>query len=87
MITRRHLLHTAGAGAAIAATGGLSKFAQAASAAGELTPGVQRMIERLGDLPSQREVWGEAAGRRADARARAALPRAAPLSGRASDLA
>jgi sulfite dehydrogenase len=40
MVTRRHLLQTAGAGTTLVATGGLSELAHAASAAAELTPGV-----------------------------------------------
>ncbi len=40
MITRRHLLGTAGAGAALAMSGALPKFSQAEAAIAELTPGV-----------------------------------------------
>src|SRR3954471_17071994 len=59
MITRRHLLHSAGAGAAFAATGGLSEFAHAASAAGELTPGVPSGVASyitMGSLPGKKPL-------------------------------
>jgi DMSO/TMAO reductase YedYZ molybdopterin-dependent catalytic subunit len=60
MITRRHLLQTAGAGAAFAATGiSLPKLAEAASAAGELTPGVPGGISSyvtMGTLPGKKPL-------------------------------
>src|SRR5664279_1463408 len=40
MITRRHLLGTAGAGAALGVSGFLPKFSQAEAAIAELTPGI-----------------------------------------------
>src|SRR4051794_31812324 len=59
MITRRHLLHSAGAGAAFAATGGLPEFAYAASAVGELTPGVPSGVGSyitMGSLPGKKPL-------------------------------
>jgi len=59
MITRRHLLQTAGAGAALAATGGLAELAHAQSAAGELTPGVPEGIKSyitMGTLPGKKPL-------------------------------
>jgi DMSO/TMAO reductase YedYZ molybdopterin-dependent catalytic subunit len=60
MITRRHLLQTAGAGAAFAATGiSFSELAQAASAASELTPGVPAGIAsyvQMGTLPGKKPL-------------------------------
>jgi len=60
MITRRHLLQTAGAGAAFAATGmSLSDFAFAASAEGELTPGVPEGISSyitMGTVPGKKPL-------------------------------
>ncbi len=60
MITRRHLLQTAGAGAAFAATGvSLSEFAYAASAAPELSPGVPGGIASyvtMGTLPGKKPL-------------------------------
>jgi acyl-CoA synthetase (AMP-forming)/AMP-acid ligase II len=59
MITRRHLLQTAGAGAAVAVSGLSSKFAEAeaASAASELSPGVPAGISSyvtMGTLPGKK---------------------------------
>jgi len=60
MITRRHLLQTAGAGAAFTATGvSLSDAAQAASAASELTPGVPGGVSSyvsMGTLPGKKPL-------------------------------
>jgi len=59
MITRRHLFQTAGAGAAFAATGGLSELAHAASAAAELSPGVPQGIGSyvtMGTLPGKKPL-------------------------------
>ena len=60
MITRRHLLQTAGAGAAFTATGmSLSDTAQAASAASELTPGVPAGVSSyvsMGTLPGKKPL-------------------------------
>jgi len=59
MITRRHLLQTAGAGAALAASGGLAELAHAQSAAGELTPGVPEGIKSyitMGTLPGKKPL-------------------------------
>jgi len=60
MITRRHLLQTAGAGAAFAATGmNLTDLAFAASAEGELTPGVPEGISSyvtMGTLPGKKPL-------------------------------
>ena len=60
MFTRRHLLQTAGAGAAFAATGmSLPKIAEAASAASELTPGVPGGIASyvtMGTLPGKKPL-------------------------------
>src|SRR6185312_4790034 len=60
MITRRHLLQTAGAGAAFTATGvSLSDAAQAASAASELTPGVPAGVSSyvsMGTLPGKKPL-------------------------------
>jgi sulfite dehydrogenase len=59
MITRRHLLQTAGAGAAFAATGMSLSEAFAASAEGELTPGVPKGIGSyvtMGTLPGKKPL-------------------------------
>jgi DMSO/TMAO reductase YedYZ molybdopterin-dependent catalytic subunit len=59
MITRRHLLSTAGASAAFAATGGLAELAHAATAAAELTPGVPSGIGSyvtMGTLPGKKPL-------------------------------
>ena len=60
MITRRHLLQTAGAGAAFAATGaGFSEIAEAASAADQLTPGVPSGVAsyaQMGTLPGKKPL-------------------------------
>jgi DMSO/TMAO reductase YedYZ molybdopterin-dependent catalytic subunit len=59
MITRRHLLQSAGTGAAFAATGGLSELARAASAAGELSPGVPSGVASyitMGTLPGKKPL-------------------------------
>jgi len=59
MFTRRHLLQTAGAGAAFAATGSLSELAHAASAAAELTPGVPTGVgsyATMGTLPGKKPL-------------------------------
>ena len=57
MITRRHLLQTAGA--TIAAAGGFAELAHAQSAAGELTPGVPEGIKSyitMGTLPGKKPL-------------------------------
>jgi sulfite dehydrogenase len=61
MITRRHLLQTAGTGTAFIATGLSSKFskAQAASAASELSPGVPSGVSTyvtMGTLPGKKPL-------------------------------
>jgi len=60
MFTRRHLLQTAGAGAAVAATGlSLPTIAEAASAASELTPGVPSGVASyalMGTLPGKKPL-------------------------------
>ena len=60
MITRRHLLQSAGAGAAFAATGlSFSEIAEAASAAEQLTPGVPGGIAsyvQMGTLPGKKPL-------------------------------
>jgi len=59
MITRRHLLQSAGTGAAVAATGGLSELARAASAASELSPGVPSGVASyitMGTLPGKKPL-------------------------------
>jgi len=59
MITRRHLLQTAGTGVAFAATGGLTELARAASAAAELSPGVPGGISSyvtMGTLPGKKPL-------------------------------
>ena len=60
MITRRHLLQSAGAGAAFAATGpSFSEIAEAASAADQLTPGVPGGIAsyvQMGTLPGKKPL-------------------------------
>jgi DMSO/TMAO reductase YedYZ molybdopterin-dependent catalytic subunit len=60
MITRRHLLQTAGAGAAFAATGvSFSEIAEAASAANQLTPGVPAGVASyatMGTLPGKQPL-------------------------------
>ena len=60
MITRRRLLETAGAGAALAVGGtGLPRLAQAASAASQLTPGVPSGIASyavMGTLPGKKPL-------------------------------
>jgi DMSO/TMAO reductase YedYZ molybdopterin-dependent catalytic subunit len=60
MITRRHLLGTASAGAAVAASGlSLPKFAEAASASAELSPGVPAGISSyvtMGTLPGKKPL-------------------------------
>src|ERR1035441_2228879 len=60
MITRRHLLGTAGAGAARALSGrGLRKFSQAEAAGVELTPGVPQGIGSyvtMGTLPGKKPL-------------------------------
>jgi DMSO/TMAO reductase YedYZ molybdopterin-dependent catalytic subunit len=60
MITRRHLLQTAGAGAAFAATGvSLPTIAEAASAADQLTPGVPGGVAsyvQMGMLPGKKPL-------------------------------
>jgi len=59
MITRRHLLQTAGAGAALAASGGLPSIAFAQSAADKLTPGVRSGVSTyvtMGTLPGKKPL-------------------------------
>jgi DMSO/TMAO reductase YedYZ molybdopterin-dependent catalytic subunit len=60
MITRRHLLGTAGAGAALAVSGlSLPKFSQAEAAGVELTPGVPQGIGSyvtMGTLPGKKPL-------------------------------
>ncbi len=61
MITRRYLLQTAGAGAALAATGLNPNFteAEAASAVSELSPGVPRGVDSyvtMGTLPGKKPL-------------------------------
>src|SRR6185437_13532372 len=60
MITRRHLLQSAGAGAAFAATGlSFSEIAEAASAAEQLTPGVPGGVSsyvQMGTLPGKKPL-------------------------------
>ncbi|HZT24617.1 MAG TPA: molybdopterin-dependent oxidoreductase [Pseudolabrys sp.] len=59
MITRRHLLQTAGAGAALAASGGLPSIAFAQSAADKLTPGVPSGVSTyvtMGTLPGKKPL-------------------------------
>lgn len=60
MFTRRHLLQTAGAGAAFAASGvSFSEMAEAASAADKLTPGVPAGIAtyvQMGTLPGKKPL-------------------------------
>lgn len=60
MITRRHLLGTAGAGAALAVSGlGLPKFSEAEAAGVNLTPGVPQGISSyvtMGTLPGKKPL-------------------------------
>jgi sulfite dehydrogenase len=59
MITRRHLLGTAGAGAALAASGLLPKFSEAEAARVELTPGVPAGVSsyvQMGTLPGKKPL-------------------------------
>jgi len=60
MITRRHLLGTAGAGAALAVSGlGLPKFSQAEATGVELSPGVPPGIGSyvtMGTLPGKKPL-------------------------------
>ena len=60
MITRRHLLGTAGAGAALAASGiALPKFSAAEAAGVDLTPGVPQGIGSyvtMGTLPGKKPL-------------------------------
>ncbi|MGH6790167.1 MAG: molybdopterin-dependent oxidoreductase [Pseudolabrys sp.] len=59
MITRRHLLGTAGAGAALAASGLLPKFSEAKAARVELTPGVPAGVSsyvQMGTLPGKKPL-------------------------------
>jgi len=56
MITRRHLLGTAGAGAALGMSGFLPKFSQAEAAIGELTPGVP---EGVGSYATMAKLAGK----------------------------
>src|ERR1017187_10951856 len=60
MITRRHLLETAGAGAALAVSGlSLPKFMAAEAAGADLTPGVPQGISSyvtMGTLPGKKPL-------------------------------
>jgi DMSO/TMAO reductase YedYZ molybdopterin-dependent catalytic subunit len=59
MITRRHLLETAGAGAALAVSGLGPKFSEAMAAGGNLTPGVPEgvaSIATMGTLPGKKPL-------------------------------
>ncbi len=59
MITRRHLLGTAGAGAALAVSGTLPKMSQAEAAGAELSPGVPPGISSyvtMGTLPGKKPL-------------------------------
>ncbi|MFI4960134.1 MAG: twin-arginine translocation signal domain-containing protein, partial [Hyphomicrobiales bacterium] len=60
MITRRHLLGTAGAGAALAVSGlGLPKFSEAEAAGVDLTPGVPEGVgsyATMGTLPGKKPL-------------------------------
>ena len=59
MITRRHLLGTAGAGAALAVSGTLPKLSQAEAAGAELSPGVPPGIGSyvtMGTLPGKKPL-------------------------------
>src|SRR6185312_16001608 len=60
MITRRHLLGTAGAGAALAASGlAFTKFSEAEAAGVDLTPGVPSGVStyvQMGTLPGKKPL-------------------------------
>jgi DMSO/TMAO reductase YedYZ molybdopterin-dependent catalytic subunit len=60
MITRRHLLETAGAGAALAVSGlSLPKFMAAEAAGADLTPGVPQGVgsyATMGTLPGKKQL-------------------------------
>src|SRR5471032_2030955 len=59
MITRRHLLGTAGAGAALGMSGFLPKFSQADAAIAELTPGIPEGVgsyATMGTLPGKKPL-------------------------------
>jgi hypothetical protein len=59
MITRRHLLGTAGAGAALGMSGFLPKFSQAEAAIANLTPGVPQGVASyatMGTLPGKKPL-------------------------------
>src|SRR5471032_2270932 len=58
MITRRHLLGTAGAGAALGMSGFLPKFSQADAAIAELTPGIP---EGVGSYATMTKLPGKKA--------------------------
>ena len=58
MITRRHLLGTAGAGAALGVSGFLPNFSVAEAAIGELTPGIP---EGVGSYATMTKLPGKKA--------------------------